>query len=1157
MNSIISSYLTPDELFRRVEAVIAALDEAPQTVNRLLHDTLVLTCAGGLRESRQAFGNLFSQVDFLCKRHRMAVRDVVAIQKMRRDSNRADLLSAEDVLYHCRALCLFISAVFSVDVPSVLVGRIPTLNKPAEKLRHIDYRYLRCIVRGWEGDVLLVEREGNNDGRETRVDCSPPEWAYLRRLTVEGMQLNLLDCTENQGLIVPQLVVVEPDFLVDISAIARCFTDYGHHPLAYTVNRMAPQVNSQAILIGGFAGAALDDVVNNKGVYDWRTTLVNTFKEHALAFCTCPDLNAKEPFKDVAIKQARNIGQIVDELFGGDEGIYAREKAILEPSFVCEALGLQGRVDLMTTDFRLLIEQKSGANYNILRNLSNAYGSFQKEDHYVQLLLYYGVLQHNFHLSNRQVDIRLLYSKYPLPGGLVVVSYLQRLFHEALHLRNRIVAQEFAFARRGFKQTLPLLSPETLNEKALDTPFFHRYLYPQIDVVTRPLHRLSPLEEAYFCRMMTFVYREQLLSKVGHIEGKGGCGADLWNMPLAEKRETGNIFTGLQLEKMTSSRAYNGFDLLTFSIPEQGEDFLPNFRRGDMVYLYACREGAEPDVRASILFKGVLADLSTDRLTVHLNDGLQNADILPQEALFVVEHSASDIGHTAAIKALHTFATAPQGRRALLLSQREPRWEASARLTRSYHPHYDEVLLKVKQAKDYFLLVGPPGTGKTSMALRFIVEEELASSATPSSSVLLLSYTHRAVDEMCEMLSSAGIPFIRIGSEYSCDPRFRSYLLENVVEETPRLEHIRQRIEQTQVFVATTSTLQSRPYIFALKRFSLAVVDEASQILEPNIIGLLCASAPFRNAKEGETDADGCARPAIERFVLIGDYKQLPAVVQQNGAQAAVQDPLLEAIGLTDCRLSLFQRLIRWEQQQGRTRFIGTLARQGRMHPEVAAFACERFYAEEGLDVVPCPHQKVTSLGYDLQAEDELDRLLQSHRLLFFASPDSRKPGLSDKANPAEACIVAHLLARIRRFYGDRFEAHRTVGVIVPYRNQIAMIRREVERLGLPELNEVTIDTVERYQGSQRDVVIYSFTVQNVYQLDFLTANCFEENDRTIDRKLNVALTRARTQMLLTGHAPTLSRNSLFAQLMAFAREKGGYVAHFPLAVEAECSGRA
>ena len=209
------------------------------------------------------------------------------------------------------------------------------------------------------------------------------------------------------------------------------------------------------------------------------------------------------------------------------------------------------------------------------------------------------------------------------------------------------------------------------------------------------------------------------------------------------------------------------------------------------------------------------------------------------------------------------------------------------------------------------------------------------------------------------------------------------------------------------------------------------------------------------------------------------------------------------------------------------------------MHPHVARFPNEMFYAHERLDVVPCPHQEEQQLDYNLPSQDVLDDQLKAHRLLFFAAENNENESPSDKANPAEARIVARILGRIHRFYGKHFDANRTVGVIVPYRNQIAMIRRELQKLGIAELNGITIDTVERYQGSQRDVIVYSFTITHRYQLDFLTANCFEEDGRIIDRKLNVALTRARKQMIITGHIPTLNHNRTFKALIQHVRENG------------------
>ena len=105
------------------------------------------------------------------------------------------------------------------------------------------------------------------------------------------------------------------------------------------------------------------------------------------------------------------------------------------------------------------------------------------------------------------------------------------------------------------------------------------------------------------------------------------------------------------------------------------------------------------------------------------------------------------------------------------------------------------------------------------------------------------------------------------------------------------------------------------------------------------------------------------------------------------------------------------------------------------------------------------------------------------------------------------------------------------MGVISPYRSQIALIKKEIEALGIPALNEILVDTVERFQGSERDVIIYSFCVNRLSQLRFL-ANLTEENGIRIDRKLNVALTRARKQMFIIGVRQLLEQNPIYAQLL-------------------------
>lgn len=957
---------------------------------------------------------------------------------------------------------------------------------------------LRCTVTRWDdtrvwalsgdGEVTLNLREGGGASLD-----------YLRPVLHKGMQLNLMD----EG----RLVVLEPDFLVDISAVARLFTGYGHHPLLYTLERLKPRANTQAILLGNYAGTALDDIIHT-GRFRLSDTLRRFFREQALQFTACADFRPAR-FKEEAARQGQNLVEAVRELHAllsgspaqgdGDREGTGLGQALLEPSFVCEQLGLQGRVDLMTTDLRLLVEQKAGRNMNLERSAYNP----QRTDHYVQLLLYYGVLCCNF--PDRNVDatrLRLLYSHYPARQGLLDVSYDQTLFREAIRLRNQVVAVEYLTGTRGFGTFMPHLRAETVYAGVRRDDFFCRYVEPQVRDVSTALAALLPLERAYLERMMTFVYREQWVQKVGHHDGPDMAAADLWRMTPAEKQETGNIYTGLTVvDKQRSDEEGGGYDLITLDIPEtEAAAGGSNFRRGDMVYLYAY-DGL-PDVRHAILYKGTLEEVGASQLVVRLHDGQQNPHVL-EGSCWAVEHGGSDLTTTSSIKSLFQFVTtAPAARRQLLLGQRVPRRDTSLTLSRTYHPHYDDVLLRQRQSRDYFLLVGPPGTGKTSMALRFMVDEELHHGGT----LLLTAYTNRAVDEICAMLTEAGHDYLRLGNVTSCDPRFRSHLLDTALAEGGTLADVRQRLRQVPVLVATSSMLLARPYLFDTIHFSLCIVDEASQILEPGLVGIV-------------------GNGAVDRFVLIGDYKQLPAVVQQSEDDARVTDPLLLDIMLTDCRQSLFERLIRWERHCGRTDFVGLLRYQGRMHPDIARFSDTHFYVREGLLPVPLPHQQEETLPYRLPADaDELDRLLQQHRVAFFEA----RPA----ADTPDGAFVADLLQRIRRFYGQQFDAVRTVGVIVTYRSQIAPIRQQLEQLGQGELLDVSIDTVERYQGSQRDVIIYDFGVENATQLAFLTQNTFVEDGRPIDRKLNVALTRARRQLLLVGRATVLRQNPLLRELL-------------------------
>lgn len=1112
------------DLFNRIERIHHQPTAAPDNLQAkyiLLHKVLEQACYELTTGVTLSFANLFSRLDYICKEKKMTPSDRYAIQTMRRNCNAAmgDRFQADmqEYLYDLRALVRFVSLGFEEDIPASILPEIPHSNRPYQGTRLSHIPYVRASVTSWNDTQIFAATDSETDPFiiiNYAKGGYDGDLLYLKDLLSENLPLNLLDVrVDEENHYIPNLIVIHPDYLIDISSLAACFREYGHHPLNYFMNKIKPRANTAPILMGNLASQFLDDYINEQPQepVSYPRTIKKFFAASALDFCTCP---LPADFHAQAQAQMMNIRSFVHDVLPHNIRNFNKKNTLLEASFICEKLGLQGRVDMMQKDFQVLIEQKAGKR--------DEYHRRHKEDHFIQMMLYQGVLMYNFGQETANMQTFLLYSKYA--DGLLIEHFAENLFRESIKLRNYIVHNEMRLGDGAIGEIVDSLSTDLLNELQIGGKLWNDYQEPQLQTAINTLKRCTPLERAYFNRFFTFVSKEQILSKTGGSNDASHGFAGNWHIPLHEKLEAGNILTGLTIQEKQSSGPGKGYDLIELHIPAQDEDFLPNFRTGDMVILYAYKE--EPDMRKQILMKGNILELQPDRMTLVLRNGQQNKDIIGgKEEVFAVEHDFSDTSANNGFRGLYAFLSAQADRKELLLGVRPPAQLEGVKLNGDYG-RFNELILKEKQAKDYFLLVGPPGTGKTSCALRFMVEEALSE---PDTSILLLSYTNRAVDEICAMLTDSGIadrtPFIRIGNELSCDKRFVPYLLKYSLDDCPKLTDIQQKMARTRIFVGTTTAINNRLNLFTLKHFQLAIIDEASQILEPDLIGILSARHQQHNA--------------IDKFVLVGDYKQLPAIAQQSAEEAAVTDLLLRNIGLEDCRNSLFERLYKSSPDTCRS----ILHKQGRMHPAIAEFPNQTFYYREQLESVPLPHQlEETPYETGLTPQDTIDQLLLERRMVFIPAEAPDHLTCSDKTNPNEARIVATLLDHIYRLTESRFDPNRTVGVIVPYRNQIAMIRKEIARLQLPALQDISIDTVERYQGSQRDIIIYSFTIQNFSQLNFLTANTFQEGNFLIDRKLNVALTRARKQLLLTGNPHILGANITFYKLMEYIRLHNGYL---------------
>lgn len=1014
--------------------------------------------------------------------------------------------SEQEFLRDLRAVAYAYRKIFHEDIPPKLYTLLPKQETtPAVKReKETRIRRIRVCFDYADESYLYVRPIDVLEEEPVKVNYNKPGVNEEFKDTVDELwryaQLNLLDVTvDDNGVYTPSFIVLEPDYLLDISSLAECYKDYGSHPANYFLSRLVPIENARPLLLGNIANLFLDEwIYAGEKEPDYTECMKKAFRQYPIELAACEELRNPQKEKEFAQDcrmHFEHIRETVQKTFLQPGYNLDKNDAVLEPSYICEALGIQGRLDYMQRDMSSFIEMKSGKadEYAMQGRLE------PKENNRVQMLLYMAVLEYSMGQERRSMHPYLLYTRYPLlyPAR---ASWAQ--VRRIINLRNCIVASEYGVQLHNHpsftQRLLAQINPSVLNQKGLQGRFWEQYLKPSISRFGERMELLTPLERTYFYTLYNFITKELYTSKSGDVNCESRTGASaLWLSTLDEKRDAGEILYDLTIVENHASQAHKAFIIL--SIPQYEETFLPNFRNGDVVVLYERNNGTD-NVTNKMVFKGNIESITDNELRIRLRAAQQNPLVFPENSRYAVEHDTMDTTFRSMYLGLSSFMDANPERRELLLGQRPPRFDMAYedRIARTTDD-FERVALKAEAACDYFLLVGPPGTGKTSRALRRMVEHFYA---CPSTQVLLLAYTNRAVDEICRSLSAIlpQVDYIRVGSELSCDARFRKHLLENVLAECNNRREVNIRMADCRIYVGTVASIASKPELFKLKHFDVAIVDEATQILEPQLLGILCAR--FKDGRNG-----------IGKFILIGDHKQLPAVVLQSNEQSEVHDEGLRRIGLYNLKDSLFERLYRFHLQEEHCRAVDMLCRQGRMHPGVASFPNREFYAGK-LEALGLPHQ--------LENVDAPVRFIPSER-------DTES--VSGKTNRNEARIVAQLAADVYHLYKETFEVNRTLGVITPYRSQIALIRKEIQALGISALNEISVDTVERYQGSECDVIIYSFCVNYLYQLKFLP-NLTEENGVWIDRKLNVALTRARRQLYITGVPDILSHNLIYRRLI-------------------------
>lgn len=415
-------------------------------------------------------------------------------------------------------------------------------------------------------------------------------------------------------------------------------------------------------------------------------------------------------------------------------------------------------------------------------------------------------------------------------------------------------------------------------------------------------------------------------------------------------------------------------------------------------------------------------------------------------------------------------------------------------------PDQCQALALARGLGQLLLVQGPPGTGKTytlACLVRSLVEA--------GRRVMIATYTHRAAEEVLSKLQQVApeIEVRKLGRVTSTSQRHQSRSLETILapapgstpdvsDKTKLLEHLRGRFDATSsllaepcVYVGTVQAWISGNFDQVLPGvgadgttpFDVAVVDEASQVITPALLGVL------RLAR---------------RWVLVGDHRQLPPVIIEERA-ALLKRTLFEL--LADHFAEDPSTLVR-------------LSVQHRMPPALADFVSDLYYDGRLESAPECGAHRLPSVaGMDW---------LSPERPVVMVNAIRQGEGHSVRQFPEEAeWIVSRLAGAFRAGLPIMTDDGRPlVGVIAPYRAQVALIRRRAEEIladwGDSGFWEQVIDTVDRFQGDERELVLMSL--------------CLDRRSRKIpliyadERRLNVALSRARAKLCLVGDLGAVDR---------------------------------
>jgi DNA replication ATP-dependent helicase Dna2 len=991
-----------------------------------------------------------------------------------------------------------------------------------------------------------------------------PNLTKYETILATGQDIFIQNCTFYKGneyySTADTLIVLYPDYIIDVRDVSDVHIFNNSYPHfiklvpIYSIIRTFVNIDNpqkiQSILIGNLLGEIFDVYIANDKVSE--DNLLSAYKDFI-------GKNIFELLFWYNNSERVNIDFLIEiikkEYLSGLELMLPsikRDKSsilYLEPFYISHIYGLQGRMDALA-----FTEKGNSANIYELKSHKPKHKSYlYTKSHDAQLICYYLLFRSTY------PDKKLFY-KMAYPGAeehhLRSITFGDNaeerqlmLIQEVLFARNNIVKNHIDYANGDFSSLIDCLPKNSDESKPMTFSIFSKnetklsesqtFMYNDIDLLHKSINKIAnnKLLNAYFWGYVRFIYRELLTAKLGNPDLNDAweslINESQWGYANIWKKSINKKFNQFEILGPLTFKSFTDDNHLIFSIDNENIS-ISRLREDDIIILYPYNTNAYNPLNQQLL-KGYIVRIDNHEVELSIANKYIPQKIFTNKSKWVAEADRWFHNYNYGIRNLYyLISNEDEQFTDLFLGIQKPAFSEDYHEINKLDGLDSSQEIAVEQAlkaKNYFLIQGPPGTGKTAKTLTAIAKNLFIN----DDKTLIVAYTRRAVDEICFNLDKHSIPYILLNKDLVKNQLLSAKDIDHLNNILPELDNL---LNGNKIFVATLSFINSHISVVDAINPNTLIVDEATQILEYELVAVLSKT---------------------KRWILIGDENQLPAVVlQKNKSQKAdlffdcqytdynrcpladngdnctnnlngkcVAMDILKQIHLDDFSEPLFTRLKKNAINKGWDECYCMLKYHHRMHEDIAKYVNELFYDKK---LMSATERQKSPLSQAFYLPSSIDHSIEhKYRVMFISTPIDEDSFFSP-SNKYEAQIVIELIKSLKSQFPDY-----SIGVITPYRSQIALIKSMLS----PDFADITIDTVERYQGSERDIIIYSFAINNMEYLE-LSQSMNAEN--SVDRKLNVSLTRAKELLFLVGNTDILSSHPFINHIIKDLQNKGAVI---------------